>query len=314
MGARWAQAAWRLRGAPRAARLALAAVALLVALLGGASVALSGTPVPPPYTSTMSGTLNPRGDTRNFTFNYPGDNSIIWVEMSLAPADPISMNYAGCAIYAPGGGAPVGTARPGAPPGQYFSTQGKVLPFSSAVAGSFTLQVYNYSPTNAVKYVVSTLGVTLMEAQALVPSPAAPPAPGATPTPDGSTPDRWQPITSAAAQQGTLGPANQFAFYQFPYPGDQSTIWLTASFSPADPITMAYAGFNLYRPDGVQDASANLGAPPGYPAAAANNSKTTPYASSMPGNYTIQVYDYSPTTAVTYVLSVIGLPATATAR
>jgi len=94
-----------------------------------------------------------------------------------------------------------------------------------------------------------------------------------------------------------------FAFYTVNYPGDSSVATIELQYAPADPVTNAGLGFNVYGSDGsligrghpVQDTG-------GY------GVLKLEYASSTEATWLVQVYNYIPDVNISYSIVTQGLP------
>ncbi|MHB1294541.1 MAG: hypothetical protein ACYC4R_06050 [Anaerolineae bacterium] len=100
-----------------------------------------------------------------------------------------------------------------------------------------------------------------------------------------------------------------FHYYAIQYPGDESIVTFTLHFKPADPVTSAAFGFNVYGPNGFH---IGQGAPTEDNDAGV---LVLSYADQTPATWLVQVYNYLPGAPVSYLLEVEGVreaqPATA---
>ncbi len=115
-----------------------------------------------PLTSTVAqGTVSPSRQFAYYQFQYPGDQSPVWITITFDPGDPITVNASGFNVYRPDGIMDT-SGNLGAPPGLPQSPpNSKTIPFKSQQAGVFTIQVYTYSPNTRVGYTLSVIGLPL---------------------------------------------------------------------------------------------------------------------------------------------------------
>jgi hypothetical protein len=93
-----------------------------------------------------------------------------------------------------------------------------------------------------------------------------------------------------------------FAFYPIDYPGGGRVMTLELQFTPADPVAVTGAGFNLYGPNGYFIGKAKLITTKGGVGVA-----RLAWAESKPASWQVQVYNYLPGTEVAYTLLVDGV-------
>src|SRR5438067_1688510 len=128
-------------------------------------------------------------------------------------------------------------------------------------------------------------------------------APAAQAVDDNSTADHPAAFTGSASGAIPGGGGGHFAFYKFSYPGDQRKVTINLNAQPNDFEILQYVGNKVYGPTGheylsvgsVKDATPNA---------------TGDLATTEPGEYTIQVYNYAPNTdvVVTFQLAASNLP------
>jgi len=92
-----------------------------------------------------------------------------------------------------------------------------------------------------------------------------------------------------------------YAFYQFIYPGDGSTISLTLTTNNATPLNSGAAGVNVYQ--GSTTAAAGRDGP---------FTDLALFSSTTPGPVLVQVFDYDPANNIAFTLTPKGLPARST--
>src|SRR5438067_2067339 len=121
---------------------------------------------------------------------------------------------------------------------------------------------------------------------------------------DNSTAEHATPFTGSASGAIPGGQGGHFAFYKFSYPGDQRTVTLNLTAKPNDFAILQYVGIKVYGPSGKEWVSAGA-------LKDATPNATGDLATTEPGEYTIQVYNYSPNPDVvaTFQLAATNLPA-----
>lgn len=255
-------------------RVLFASLALL--LIGaGLGVGLAGAqgndvperalPLINPTTGSLTG--DRAGAFAYYRFDYPGKHWVAKLTLSFSPDDSVVHPAIGLNIYAPDGTA-YNT--------RTIDTFGlQQVRFASGLAGSYLVQVYNYAPGHTIHYTLTLQGV---------PVPAAP-----TPTP--------APNALIQSLSGSLvgNRGGAFAYYTFYYPGDGSTVRLSATFWPADEWLNRGQGFNVYW-DGRLIARS-------HPKRDDIARQTAEFSSALAGTFVIQVYNYNPGVTTHYTLS-----------
>jgi len=234
-----------------------------------------------------------------YSFEYPGDGSIVTISVDVTPGDPATAPHAGFAVYGPGNTKPYAQ---GAQTGKHPSHQAL---FSSTTPGTYLVQVFNYN----VKPIHFESTATGLPPQPNAPTPAptptggapAPtPEPAASPTPlaagTNTSPD--QAIELTGPVDGTLSgaTAGKFHYFRFAYPGDDSTVAISLDVEPSDQVTGRSVGFVVYGPTFGREYARG-----GYNGPNAPTHSTT-LQSTEAGTYLVQVYNYTPGTAITYRL------------
>ena len=98
-----------------------------------------------------------------------------------------------------------------------------------------------------------------------------------------------------------------FAYYNIHYPGDESAITIEMRYNPADPVTSAGVGFNVYGADGYYIGQGQAVADTG-----GDGIFRLEYAGDNAATWLVQVYNYLPDITVGYNIVAEGLPETAT--
>ncbi|NLG52289.1 MAG: hypothetical protein GX552_19430 [Chloroflexi bacterium] len=91
---------------------------------------------------------------------------------------------------------------------------------------------------------------------------------------------------------GSLGGA--YAFYLIEYPGNDQDMMVTMTHSPADPATGQSLGFVIYGP-GNRTINGEASGTPGE--------RTATISASDPGQYLVQVYNYTDGVPMNYTLT-----------
>jgi hypothetical protein len=169
----------------------------------------------------------------------------------------------------------------------------KDLAFTSD-AGDFLIQVYNYNPSpEAVMHFTLT-------GEHIPPQPGEAGGPNAPVVPDeGAYGYTAIPLKGVKAGSLAANPAGSFRYYKF-RAGANSTIWVDMQVEPDDEAILQLAGFKLYGPTQGKE----------YLQSEARRGKSPNAAGELwvteNGWYVLQVYNYSPNTAINYRVSTRG--------
>jgi hypothetical protein len=213
-----------------------------------------------------------------YGIDYPGDESVVTIEVRYHPADKVAslgfgFNVYGCNAFYIGGGTLV--ANEGGP--------GVLqLQYSDSNPAAWLVQVYNYLPGTGIAYSVTATG---LPAPAVA---AAPPPAQVVCTPQAPT------ECLAAAGNLTGNGAGAYAKYQLTVPADGSDVQVTMTWSPDDPVIATGVGFVAYGPSGKVRRGAGTAKP---------GERKATLAASAPGVYEIQVYNYITGLTIQYALS-----------
>jgi hypothetical protein len=224
-------------------RKSLWVLLLVVAtLLGGATSALAASPTPAGaetlYNDTPIGFSlvgNRGGSFAYFTVNYPGDENVVSVELSVYPGDPAAMKGVSLKLYNKNG-AQLGNAVP--------ISSGIAVLYGDSVQGVWTVQVANYMDGVTLNFSIRAIGLPSQPAPAAPVAPAKPAAPAAPAVTPAQT-------ATPSAMAGTLAGNSGGAFARYTLKGDGSTMALTGAFNPDTPASKNAIGYTVYGPTGA---------------------------------------------------------------
>jgi hypothetical protein len=218
-----------------------------------------------------------------YAVDYPGDESVVTIELRYVPADAVTNSGVGLNVYGPNG---------------YFIGQGQPitdtggdgvlrLEYADSNPATWLLQVYNYIPDHTISYSIGAKGLpeALPAASVVTPAPAAA-------TVETTSTTSTASMTRSGYLLGNGGGA--YAFYELTVPADADDVAVTLTFNPDDPAVSKGVGLLAYGPTG----SVARGTPTGTPGA-----RTLTLASANPGVYVIQVYNYIEGLTIQYGLS-----------
>lgn len=212
-----------------------------------------------PLSGTLTGSR--AGAFAYYRIEYPGDDRVIAIELSVTPGDPATMRGVGINLYGPNG-----------------FKMGELVPIGSGVAvlygdkvrATWIVQVYNYLPDVTVQYSIVAKGLPEVQAPAVraATAPVMAPAPAAAPRMSGTL-------------LGNRGGA--FARIPLEYAGDGSEARYKLIFSPDDPVVANGVGLTVYGPGG----RAWAGQPTGTP-----GERVVTFSSGAAGRYELVVHNY----------------------
>ena len=232
-------------------RIVLAVVLVLTvasATVGGVSAAANT-----PQTAAMiyneapvSGTLmgNHAGAYWYANIDYPGNEHVITIDMTFAPADPVTSRGVGFNLYGPFNGQLIGSGKLNEDKDAGFLE----LQYTSDKAERLLLQVFNYIDGVQVNFTMTAKGlppVPVAVAGATQIAPAAPSAPAGAVVPMSGT--------LAGAAGGT------FARYSVTF-NSAAPVSLVMTYAPTDSIVGRGVDFRVYGPDGEVATSGETGA------------------------------------------------------
>jgi len=270
-----------LTGGGAAACLLLPGAALADSLAAPAAGTLASNAIP--LSSAITGSLaaNSGGSFRYAQFSYPGDSSAVTLNLTVDNALPLETGAAGFNVYQAGN--LIGSSSDTSPTTATFD-------LISSTPGPVLVQVFDYDGSNGINFTLSPQGLAATPA-------ATSPTTSATSTASGASnaaPSKNLPLGGSAA--GTLAgnSGGSFALYSLDYAPNGQDTSLSLAATPADAVTSSAVGFNVF------DANGNLITSGQQTDIGTVGQDITNLA---PGSYTVQVFNYDPTTTVSYVLS-----------
>ncbi len=243
---------------------------------------------------------NTGGSYEYAKFNYPGDGSTVTLNLTVDNPLALENTSGGFAVYQ--GSTLIGTSSITSDP------HTASLSFSSTTAGLTTVQVFDYDPNASFHYTLTPEGLPAQNA-ATTSATSTESAASATSATASAATTSTTSTTSTAASGGNGGPstlsgsasgtlagnsAGSIATYSLDYAGNGQTETISLTVSPTLPQENGAAGLNVY------DASGNLigTAQPTAPGAVSITLSNNPA-----GKYTVQIFNYDPTTTVSYTVS-----------
>jgi hypothetical protein len=201
-----------------------------------------------------------------YQFEYPGNGSVITINLDPAPGDPAALQGVGFNVYGFNGYLIGSGTRDELKPGR------KTLQWADQNRGPWLLQVYNYLDGVLVGFHLQVQGL-----------------PGPTPTPH----PVMEPAQAApfSAVWGTLmgDHAGNYHFYNIESAGDGSSVTLQLSYIPDNQWISNGFGMIVYAPyDGI---------------VVAQGGHEAQFTLDWPGTYLVQVFNYVEGTNVTYWLN-----------
>jgi len=262
-------------------------IGLAVCALGLSAIAAApgsaGAPQALQNERPVSGVLtgNGGGAFAYYTVNYPGDESVVTLEMRYNPADPVTTSAVGFNVYGVNGHY-IGPGMQVADTGGDGLLQ---LEYADTTAATWLIQVYNYLPDVSIGYTLMAEGLPVTTATTTA-------ALAATTTPETvTTTAPAAPLTGSGYLLGNAGGA--YAMYQVTVLEDGSDVEVTLNWSPDDPVISTGVGFVAYGPDGQIHQATGTGTP---------GERSTTLPADQPGVYRIQVYNYIDGLNIRYAL------------
>jgi len=247
---------------------------VLATLLGGATSSLAASPTPagaePLYNDTpiaFSLVGNSGGSFAYFTINYPGNENVVSVELSVYPGDPAAMKGVSLKLYNKSG-SELGVAVPIA--------SGLAVMYGDSVQGVWTVQVANYINGVPLNFSIRAIGLPSQPAPVTPAAPAQPAAPAAPAV-------KPAPTTAPSAMAGALAGNSAGAFARFTLTGDGSDVALTGMFNPDTPASKNAIGFTVYGPTGKSWKAASTKTP---------GERVVSFPTSAGSVYEVVVYNY----------------------
>ena len=270
-------------------RTLVAAVAAATLTLPG--VALAASPStgsvatnPATLTGTVQGNLagNSGGSFDYLQFNYPGDGSTVTLDLTVDNTLPLQDGAAGINIYQNGNLL--------ATSGQNGPNSGEAL-FSGSTAGPILVQVFNYEAGTPIAFTLTPQG---LPAQTQASAPAATSSTTTAATASSATSSTTPTLGGSASGTLAASTGGSFALYRLAYPGNSQNVTLSLSVSPVAPAEVGTTGLNVYDQDGNLVGTASPSEDPSVLSLTLNNASAA--------TYTIQVFNYDPSTSVSYTL------------
>lgn len=248
---------------------------VLATLLGGATSALAASPTPagaePLYNNApirFALTGSPGGSFAYFTVTYPGDDSVVAVELTVFPGDPAAMKGVSLRLYNQSGGE-LGNA--------VAYSGGLSLLYGDSDPGVWTVQVANYLDGGALGFSIQAAGLPSQP----VPAATAPAVAAQAPAPAPAAPVPAVPAPEAMA--GALTGSAAGAFARYTLAGDGTTVTLTGVFTPDSPASKNAMGFTVYDSSGSSWEATTTSTP---------GERVVTFDTSVGHTYEVVVYNY----------------------
>jgi hypothetical protein len=241
--------------------------------------------------STASDQLtgNSGGAFRYYSFVYPGAGVPVPITMQAQPGHGTTGVAAGFNVYGPGG-----FSIPAIASDQSTTSSSYGATVSSATAGTYFIQVFNYIQGLPLSFQLAVNGLQ------------ATPTPGAGSSP--SQPIVLQQTSVTTGGQLTGSTSGAFTFYLVNYPGAQTPMTITVGYSPITSTSDKAVGCNLYRNEPTSPSTSTL---VGQCAESGRNatSATTTFTLRADGAapYLLQVNNYLAGITIDFTLIVTGM-------
>jgi hypothetical protein len=175
---------------------------------------------------------NRAGAFAYYTVHYPGDGSVVTIELRFVSADPVTSSGVGLNVYGPNAYT-IGEAAPMQDTGGEGALQ---IKWSDYTAATWLVQVYNYIPDCQVTYRITATG---FPAPTPTPVIVAKPKPKATPL---------LPLIGSGYLTGRSGGSS--AYHNIPIVAGGPDVQLIMTYSPASPSAAKGIGFTVYGAQG----------------------------------------------------------------
>ncbi len=222
-----------------------------------------------------------------YEIDYAGNEEDLTITVTYWPADPVTSAAFGFSLYGADGFEANGANT------EDSGTAGAGIlevTYADEDSNHFLIQVYNYASASPVSYSISVTGASVTE--------TAPTTSTADPAPVQSAAEETD-VVEPATQQETLtlvgNPAGAFDYYELDYAGGEEDLTITITYWPADPVTSAAFGFNVYGTDYVA-----YGAPTEDSGVEGAGILAVTYSAEDAAHLLVQVYNYAEGTPVTY--------------
>jgi hypothetical protein len=231
--------------------------------------------------ATLTG--NRAGAFGYYQISYPGNASVVTIQLRFTPGDPVTKSAVGFNVYGPNGfhiGQGVDVAATSAE--AIFE-----LAYADTNPATWLIQVYNYLPGATISYQIKASGLPAYAA-------APPSAPAVTPPPAS------QPVVSTALDASGFLTGNgggAYSVHKVTVSAAGRDIEVTLNWSPDDPVIAQGVGMVVYGPTGQVIQGAATGRP---------GERVATLSASSPGDYQVQLYNYIPGLTIQYTLR--GVP------
>jgi hypothetical protein len=226
-------------------------------------------------------TGNGGGAFAYYAINYPGDGSVVTIELRYNPADPVTSSAVGFNVYG-ANGFDIGQGQKIADTGGDGVLQ---LAYSDSNAATWLVQVYNYLPDVSIAYTIMAEGLPTTATATAETTPQ-------TVTTTQTETAAAVPLTGSGYLLGNAGGA--YATYKVTVPADATDVQVKMTWSPDDPVIATGVGFVAYGPQGQMHQGVGTGNP---------GERTTTLPTNEPGVYEIQVYNYIDGLTIQYAVS-----------
>jgi hypothetical protein len=239
--------------------------------------------------ATIGGSIdgNAGGAFQYYTLNYPGGNTAMTVTMNASPTYNGQGTAYGFNLYRHDKNGNSVLAATSGVASQDSSSMTLTATVTNTAAMTYQLQVFNYWPGVTIHYGVNMTGL------------AAPATPAT-----GNT-DAGHAVVLNSGHQGATqtlvgnsGGANQY--YLVNYPGNNSTLSVSVTFTSMAGVSPSAVGFNVY--DGSTLKATARPVDDGHGIQAAIWTYTDP----NPATFGIQVFNYAPGATVSYTIYQVG--------
>lgn len=219
------------------------------------------------------------GSFNYYKIEYPGNKSVVTIELRFAPADPVTRTAFGFNVYGPSG---------------FFIGRGLwikeelgdgvlQLQYADENKATWLVQVFNYLPKGNVNYGIMAKGI-----------PATGPQPTPVPVPVKPTPPSGSPVPLIGSGYVTGRSGGNYTFYKVTVPVGGPDVQLLLTVWPDDANIATGVGFVVYGPSGGEAARGATTATPGE--------RRATLSTKYPGVYEVQVYNYFQGLTISYIL------------
>jgi len=232
-------------------------------------------------------TGNSSGAFQYYTLNYSGGNTPLTVTMNASP----SYNGQGAAygfnLYHTAANGQSSLVATSGTLSMDTSSMTLTATTSDSAATTYQLQVFNYWPGVSVNYGINITGL-------------AAPA-----TPASGNGDAGHAVVLNSGRQGATAslngsPGGAFGYYVVNYPGNNSNLAVSVTFTSLTGTPPSAVGFNVYN-GSTLEATANP-----YDDGSGVQAAVWTYQNPDPASFGIQVFDYAPNSAISYTIYQVG--------